>query len=752
MSQKTAAAPKAAKSKPEKKTSKDSPVDPGTLVDALRQRDDFSLRLMLIQRPDLVHPVPTDMSKLAARAATNSSVTRILDRLDAWTVGVAEIISVLDEVFTKKDLLEVLNENEKIDSALEKLNLLAIIWGDDEGMRCVPVLKEVVAPHPAGFGPCFIHERPDLSALANKDRINEIVEKGPKDTKEVLDELLWGPPVITLSKLNRDAGITSAKNGHEYLMAHGILVATARDALTLPREIALVLRKPNYLPDNLSSSKEIKSKAQRDPIQVDRAAGGAGLQFVQLVEELLDNWGENPPQVLRNGGLAQRDLTIAAKICNEDETIAALLAEVAYSAGLLAPGDDKEQVWLPTPAFDVWRTKKVEERWAILAEAWLTTTRVASLVGKVGEIRINALSPEVDKPLAPEIRSLVLDAMSSLAPGSEPDAETIVDFVSWLRPRKPREEIETLVNAILLEANIIGIRGLGVLATTGRALGEMRYTMPSPEARTAAARAAVADPKGYAVKPDQMLVSAISPLLPDAISSFVLQADLTAVIPGPPNADVASELRMMAYQESRGAAQVYRFTESSLQRAMERGFSAERIFEFLKKYSTTEIPQPLEYLINDLVRKLGDVKPIEEPIDDTIPAPNERRSAAKVRPRPAPDGAPPDAALLASAIKALKIGENPKAKPEVPTKSPEKTPANEIASLFREVVDKVVSGTKPSEMVITITYVDTHGISSNRIVEPIRFEGGLLTGFDLTESRIRDYAISRIAGAEKGKK
>ena len=126
MSQKTAAAPKAAKSKPEKKTSKDSPVDPGTLVDALRQRDDFSLRLMLIQRPDLVHPVPTDMSKLAARAATNSSVTRILDRLDAWTVGVAEIISVLDEVFTKKDLLEVLNENEKIDSALEKLNLLEI--------------------------------------------------------------------------------------------------------------------------------------------------------------------------------------------------------------------------------------------------------------------------------------------------------------------------------------------------------------------------------------------------------------------------------------------------------------------------------------------------------------------------------------------------------------------------------------------------------------------------------------------------
>jgi predicted DNA-binding transcriptional regulator YafY len=160
----------------------------------------------------------------------------------------------------------------------------------------------------------------------------------------------------------------------------------------------------------------------------------------------------------------------------------------------------------------------------------------------------------------------------------------------------------------------------------------------------------------------------------------------------------------------------------------------------------------LEYLINDLVRKLGDIKQIDEPIDDAIPAPNERRSPARVRPRPAPEGAPPDAALLDAAIKALRAGEDPKAKPVTPDAAPNKTPASEIAELFREVVDKVISGSTPSEMCITLTYVDTHGMSSNRIVEPIRFEGGLLTGFDLTESRIRDYAISRIAGAEKGKK
>ncbi len=192
MSPKTAAQPKEGKAKPEKKTTKPEAIDPGTLVDALRLRDDHSMRLMLIQRPDLVHPVPTDIAKLAARAATNSSVTRVLDRLDAWTVGVSEVISVLTEPFTKKDLENVLNNNDKIGAALEKLRLLAIIWGDDNGMRFVPVLKEVVAPHPAGFGPCFLHERPDLAAIANQERIEEIVSKGPKGTQEVLNELLWG--------------------------------------------------------------------------------------------------------------------------------------------------------------------------------------------------------------------------------------------------------------------------------------------------------------------------------------------------------------------------------------------------------------------------------------------------------------------------------------------------------------------------------------------------------------------------------
>ncbi|MGA1678319.1 MAG: hypothetical protein ACO39E_02590, partial [Candidatus Nanopelagicales bacterium] len=250
--------------------------DPGSLVDWLKAQDDDSLRDLLVHRPDLVHPVPADMAKLAARAATNSSITRVLDRLDAWVVGVAEVIACLDEPFNKKELSTFLKEDPELDRALEVLKARGVIWGSDKGMRAVPVLKEVVAPHPAGFGPCFIEERPDLEAVATKERIKQILDKAPKGVDEVISKVLWGPPVLIVEKLNREATTSSAKTPHEYLMAQGVLIATGRHELTLPREVAFVLRGESLLPEDLSKVPEISVKNQRDPQAVDKAAGGAG--------------------------------------------------------------------------------------------------------------------------------------------------------------------------------------------------------------------------------------------------------------------------------------------------------------------------------------------------------------------------------------------------------------------------------------------------------------------------------------------
>ena len=85
--------------------------------------------------------------------------------------------------------------------------------------------------------------------------------------------------------------------------------------------------------------------------------------------------------MLRAGGLGVRDLRRLAQAFDTDETTAGLLADLAHAAGLVAPSSDFDQVWLPTPKSDAWRRLEPADRWTTIATTWLSTTRVAALIG-----------------------------------------------------------------------------------------------------------------------------------------------------------------------------------------------------------------------------------------------------------------------------------------------------------------------------------------------------------------------------------
>ena len=68
--------------------------EPRTLAEDLRARDDEALGRLLRARPDLLTPVPTDLTQLAARAATRTSVLRTLDHLPAFVRQTAEALAV----------------------------------------------------------------------------------------------------------------------------------------------------------------------------------------------------------------------------------------------------------------------------------------------------------------------------------------------------------------------------------------------------------------------------------------------------------------------------------------------------------------------------------------------------------------------------------------------------------------------------------------------------------------------------------
>lgn len=102
--------------------------------------------------------------------------------------------------------------------------------------------------------------------------------------------------------------------------------------------------------------------------------------------------------------------------------------------------------------------------------------------------------------------------------------------------------------------------------------------------------------------------AALAELMPREIDRIYLQADLTAIAPGPLAPALDLRLRAMANRESRAQASTYRFTERTLGAAVADGETAPSLRDFLGELSLTGIPQPLDYLIERVASRHGLVR------------------------------------------------------------------------------------------------------------------------------------------------
>ena len=221
--------------------------------------------------------------------------------------------------------------------------------------------------------------------------------------------------------------------------------------------------------------------------------------------------------------------------------------------------------------------------------AWFGGLRAIGLIGRrdsggataaARERLINALAPDLERLLAPEVRVLTLQALAEAGPGTAPSTESVVTWVAWHRPRRGGQFRDDLVEWSVTEAALLGLTGLGALAEHARPLLQPEPTVDD-------------------------LAEAINPLVPEPVSEVLLQADLTAVAPGPLVRVVQEELSAMADVESHGGAAVYRFSEGSVRRAFDLGRTADQLHKWLAEHSRTPVPQPLTYLIDDVARRHG---------------------------------------------------------------------------------------------------------------------------------------------------
>ena len=141
---------------------------------------------------------------------------------------------------------------------------------------------------------------------------------------------------------------------------------------------------------------------------------------------------------------------------------------------------------------------------------------------------------------------------------------------------------------------------------------------------------------------------------------------------------------------------------------------------------------PIDVLLPRL-RDLG-LAPVLEAEDGTVRVarPDVHR-ARTPRPRSGGREAARESAQLAAAVAAIRAGD--RATAARPAVDPTTTPAAALTAL-REAVEAKAS--------VWIGYVDNHGSSSERIVDPVRVEGGQLTAYDHRSEDLRGFAVHRI--------
>ena len=99
-----------------------------SFAEELRTRSDSDLAKLFELRPDLVTPLPGDISALAARANSMPSLIRALEFLNKWQLDCVHAICTLEEPFAKNELISITDKSAT--SVLEELWAFGLIYKD----------------------------------------------------------------------------------------------------------------------------------------------------------------------------------------------------------------------------------------------------------------------------------------------------------------------------------------------------------------------------------------------------------------------------------------------------------------------------------------------------------------------------------------------------------------------------------------------------------------------------------------------
>lgn len=540
------------------------------------------------------------------------SLGRCLIGVDVAMFLVAQAL-VVSPPATADEIDELLGtgDTDAVLDALGRLSALGLVIVEDGVAAPVGALADLL-DRPLGLGPSFVAGATDL-APGVLDELAVTLGAGGAPTPAAtaravarrlrmpggLERLLATAPAATAEVLDAlTAERSSAVDlpvGHRYqslddgdpigwLLRRGLLTPYD-DLLAEPvRELVIA----NHTEAGLAPLAAVRPIEVR-PVSgvtaeaVVAAGADRATRTLEAAEALLRLIGDGEIAVRKAGGVGVRELRRVAKALELEPADVGRLLELLDHAQLvnLVAGrlvaTDRAERWSQLPR---------GRRWLVLVRTWQ---------GADGFLSV-AMSEEYDGTPLPALgdvtpvadaaagRAAVLHLLAALDGGEAYDPDQFAEAVVWHRPNLwgPGDPPpERLVAWTLAEAELLGLVAMAA---------------PTP---------IVAD---LLDGDDQALEAAAAATLGADQQQFLLQSDLTAMALGPLDPAVAARLGELADRQSDAATPLFRFTEASVRRGFDRGWTAESITGFLEGHALSGLPQPLTYLLADVERRYGSVR------------------------------------------------------------------------------------------------------------------------------------------------
>ncbi len=570
-------------------------------------RKDMSTLADLLAKPFAIHE---------AVASLNTFLAHLL-QLAVWLgprPSAAELAAHAPEV-----------EPGQLRSGAEELTRWGLAFIDNRGASSsggwaleLPACTLAAVPMPAGFGPLArrllahrsIHflatlgrniglptgPRPDkesivaevTAALAEPARLSRLLEEAEPKAAALFALILDHGGVVGRRELMASGHIRwsdppwserrKVLTPLDWLESRGMVIHDETEiysgAAVIPAEVQLALRG-----GRLFDAWQVEAP----PLPLVPAPGaeqpGDPSRVLGDLEAVLDEWAQSPPPCLQKGGLGVRELKKTAKNLGFGERYVSFLYALAVEAELVGV-DGANRIAL-SPVAAEWAAEAPAQRWSALLGSWIGATLWTE--ESDGVVPIDKV---VRMDWLAHLRACVTSELAALPPGMGTDAASLAARISWRFPSRIRNADVALE---FVERAVEALTWLGI------ATGPNPIAVVEP-GRSAAREADWAEGDG----PGARAFAA-------EVATCTVGADLNVIVPGPPVHELASALRRFGDLKASSPARIYKLSEASVRHALDGGMDASEIIEVLKRHSTTEIPQNVLYLIEDVARRHGNL-------------------------------------------------------------------------------------------------------------------------------------------------